>query len=516
MNKEAFLKRFKQAEARKQTNWRTLYRDTMEIFCPQRENFYQNIPGEKKGRQVYTSSPYTALDKASNNMHSSLTPHMKRWVELKPGRLISKEEKKDAEVVLQNITRVLFDHIHASNFDLAASEFYKDICIGTAAILVSGTPTQPLIFTCVPLHELYILRGPLGTIDKVFRKYKVPAGAIKDTWGDAKIGGDIAAIAKDNPDKEVELVEGVVPKRIVVNGEERDGFGYYVCSPKMDGYLVQRDMPINPWIVARWSVLAGEEWGRGPAIVAYSDAKTLNEFIKLHLQSMQLTVHPMYTAVSDGVINIHNIRIGPGKIIPVAANGGAMGASIQPLSTGGQFNVGQLEIQRLEASINDQMYAEPLGPINMPVKTATEVSIRQQELSKRIGSAFGRLQYEFVKPLINACLYQLDRLGIVNMNDFKIDGQTISVDAKSPLAQGQAQEDINNVIQYVQFAVGAFGPQAALSMMKPDAIMDFMATELNVPLSIKLTDAEREQAKEQLQALALQQADPNAQIQQPG
>ncbi len=511
MDKTQFLKRFKSAEKRKQLNWDNLYKEAMELFCPQRENFYNQVSGQKKGRTVYTSAPYSALDKASNNMHSSLTPHQKRWVNLKAGRLVPKEEKKKAQETLQEITNTLFDHIHSSNFDLAVSEFYKDITIGTGALLVTGTPKEPLIFTSVPLHELYIATGALGTVDTIFRKYKLAVETIKSTWADAKLPDDFAQMMANDPTKEVELIEGTIPKKIKVfnadtgKQEEADGYGYYVCSAKHDGFIVERDMPINPWIVARWSIISGEEWGRGPGVIALNDAKTLNQFIKLHMQSMELTVHPMYTVVDDGVINIQNIRIGPGALLPVSANDGAFGATIQPLRSGGNFQAGQIEIQRLEASINDQLYTEPLGPINMPVKTATEISIRQQELSKRIGSAFGRLQYEFIKPLINACLYQLDKYNIINMNDFKVDGQTIAIEAVSPLAQGQAQDDINNVIRYVEFAMGAFGPQIALTMMKPEEIMSFIGEHLNVPKQIELSEADKAQAQQMIQALSMQQ-----------
>lgn len=511
MNKDRFMKRFKAAEKNKQTNWKTLYREAMELFCPQREAFYNNVDGEKKGRIVYTAAPYTALDKASNNMHASLTPHMKKWVRLKAGRLIPEEQKDEAQKQLEVITDTMFDHIFTSNFDLAVSEFYKDMVIGTAALLVTGTAKNPLMFTSVPLNELYIATGEMGIIDKVFRKYKIEAENIPETWADATIPDELKKIIEEDPDKEIELIEGTIPKKIEVKNaqtgktETVDGFGYYVCCKKYDGFLVERDLPVNPWIVSRWSIISGEEWGRGPAIIALNDAKTLNQFIKLHMQAMEMVVFPAFTVVDDGVININNIRIGPATMIPVSANDGVFGASIRPLETGGNIQAGQIEIQRLEQSINDQLYTEPLGPIDMPVKTATEIAIRQQELSKRIGSAFGRLQYEFIKPLVNACLHNLDRFGVISMNDFKVDGHTIAVEPISPLAQGQQQEDINNVMRYVEFAVGMFGPQMAMAMMKPQEVLDFIGNNLNIPEDIQLDEADKEKAQGLLAQLSLNQ-----------
>lgn len=512
MTPQQFKKRFGTAKTNKQKNWESLYREAMELFCPNRENFYNNQPGQKKGRNVYTSSPYIALDKAANNIHSSLTPHMKRWVNLKPGRLVPDEQRKDSAESLDKIKNTLFDHIFASNFDLAISEFFRDIMIGTAALMVTGTAKEPLMFHSVPLNELYISTGARQTVDTVYRRYEVKVGAIKDTWDDAKIPQDVLDMAEKDPDKKLWCIEGTMPKRIKKYDMETeqeitvDGYGYNVILEKFsDSFVVDRDMEVSPWLVARWSVMSGEEWGRGPAIMCLDDCKTLNQFIKLHMQSMEINVHPTYTVVDDGVINISAIRVGPGAMLPVSANDGVFGPSIKPLPTGGNLQAGQMEIERLESAINDQMYTESIGRVDLPVKTATEISIRQQELAKRIGSAYGRLQYELIKPLINLCLHQLDKLNIISMNDFKVDGHTIAIDAVSPLAQSQQQDDVNNVIRYVEFAMGAFGPEAGMALMKPEEIMDFIGDQLNIPPSIVPSPAEKQEKQQLLQQLSMQQ-----------
>jgi len=522
MTPQEFKKRYDAAQTNKQKNWETLYREAMELFCPERENFYNQASGQKKGRTVYTSSPYIAFDKAANNIHSSLTPHLKRWTNLKPGRMIPKDQKKEAAAQLEEIKDTLFDHIFTSNFDLAISEFYRDLMIGTAALMVTGTPKQPLIFTSVPLNELCFSTGALGVVDKIYRRYQIKVGVILDTWDDADMPNDLKIMAEADPEKKIWCIEGTTPKKFKAfdlkteEEIEKEGFGYYVLLEKFaDKFIVDRNMDVNPWIVARWSVMSGEEWGRGPVIVCLNDGKTLNQFIKLHMQSMEINTHPTYTVVDDGVINISAIRVGPGAMLPVSANDGVFGPSIKPLPTGGNLQAGQMEIERLEASINDQMYTEPLGSVNLPVKTATEISIRQQELAKRIGSAYGRLQYELINPLVNICLYQLDKLNIINMNDFKVDGHMIAIDAVSPLAQSQQQDEINNVVRFIEFALGSFGPEVGMGAIKADEAIDFIGDQLNVPERLMYSKAEKEQNKEvaekqmAAQAMMAQQGQPS-------
>ena len=131
------------------------------------------------------------------------------------------------------------------------------------------------------------------------------------------------------------------------------------------------------------------------AVNALPDIKTLNKTKELVLKNGSLAVSGAYTVVDDGIINVNNVKVQPGALIPVSSNaGGVAGPTIAPLTNGSRFDAGQLIIQDLQNAINEALFANPLGPIDLPVKTATEVALRQQELSQRIGAAFGRLQFE--------------------------------------------------------------------------------------------------------------------------
>ena len=490
MNIDSFNSRLKSAEARKQTNWESHYREAMQLFCPNRENFYQTVKGEKKGIQLYTSTPYIALDKSSNNIHSSYTPPQKKFTELKAGRQIPKENREKATEELQAVNDALFSYIFASNFDIAISEFYKDLVIGTAVMLVQGTRDNPLHFTSIPLDQVSFLEGANGIVDTVFRKSKVAYRNIKATWDDAIISKELQATIDKKPDEEVEIIEGTMPQEVTIinretkKEEKAQGFGYFVKLAKGSSFLVQRELTYNPWIVARWSTMSGEIWGRGPAIVALNDAKTLNQFVKLHMQGLEITVHPVFTVVDDGIINVRNISVKAGVVIPVSANDGVYGPTIKQLTSNIDMNATQIELARLEQSINDQLYTEPLGRVTLPVKTATEISIRHQELAKRIGSAYGRLNHEFRNPFINACLSVLDATGLINMSNFKADGKAIAIESVSPLAQMQSQDEIDNIYRLVEFAVGVYGPQAASAFLPPDKLLPYIGKETNVPVDV--------------------------------
>jgi hypothetical protein len=218
---------------------------------------------------------------------------------------------------------------------------------------------------------------------------------------------------------------------------------------------------------------------------ALPDIKTINETKKLILKNASKSISPPRTVVNDGVVDMRKIRFDSDTVIPVASNaGGVAGPTIATLESGGRFDVAQLVIDDLKASINDAMFAKPLGDIDLPVKTATEIALRQQDLAKRIGSAFGRLQFELVKPLVRKILFILERSGLVDLGPFRIDGSFIDIEVVSPLAQAQEEEEFIAITRLLEFLANVYGPQSVLLITDPLEVIKASGDLLNVRESI--------------------------------
>jgi hypothetical protein len=140
------------------------------------------------------------------------------------------------------------------------------------------------------------------------------------------------------------------------------------------------------------------------------------------------------------------------------------------------------------------------------VKSATEIAYRQQELSKRIGSAFGRLQYELVVPLVNLLLYYLDELDLIDLGEFRVDGQIINIAHISPIAMAQDQEELNAMRTLMEIIVATFGPQVAMMLVKSDVFVREAAKRLKLPPNLVRTEAEYEEIRQRAES-ALGQVD---------
>lgn len=512
---EEFLSRFKTAKSRK-TNWAEMYEEALEYAAPYRETFDEATPGEIKDGKglVFDSTAQDALQKFASNIQSSMTPAMRTWSNFRTGSSVDPEDE-ELKKALKQITEVVFSQIQNSNFDVQIAESYLDLAVGTGALLVQRGPNiqNPLVFNNVPLSQLFLEEGPMGRIDTAFRPHKVEMRNIKKTWPDAKFNTEMDEVLSDRPDKKVDLIEATFQDKIKVLNketntlEEVDGFRYMVLSKKHRHIIVEREEKSNPWIIFRWSTIPGEIYGRGPLLFSLPDIKSLNKTKELTFQAASIGIFGMYTVQDDGVINIENIKLGPGSMIPVESNGSARGKTIEPLASTSRVDLSQIIIADLKQAIKDMMLVDPIGPIDLPVKTATEVSLRQQDLAKRIGSSFGRLQFELITPLLNRILDILDDWGLVDLGTFRIDGSVIAIQHVSPLALAQTEEEFTNMVRFAETLVGLFGPQVAMSLINPDEFSKISARKLNVDEKLVPTNKQFEAMKKVL-AQAVQQTIP--------
>lgn len=513
--KDKFFDRFSSAKERRQ-NWDNTYQDAMEYAAPQRNNFTRQEKGTRKDRPdiVFDSTAVNGIQKFVSNLQAGLVPPMKKWSSLQTGAGIPKDQRDRLNSLLEELTEVMFAAIHASNFDVQVSEAFIDLAFGTGALLVQpGTANTPLVFTAIPLHELYLEEGANGRVETVFREHSVTYQNVKATWPDAKLPDDYSDFIENSPNKEARFVEGTIADEVEVRKEGKkvtvNGYRYIVMDVKTKNILVDRSMTYSPWVVFRWSVMPGETYGRGPVLYALADVKTLNKSIELELKSASLDAAPPMMVRNDGFMNLENIQIEPRAIIPVDWD--MNGPGIQPLLSGARPDLSRLVIQDLRRNINEMLFTDPLGPVDLPVKTATEISIRQQEFANRSGAAFGRLHHELVVPLIETVLNVLEQVimpdgaPLIDLADFKVNGMDIDIRHISPLATAQDQEQLTSMMRYAEHMMQLVGPEMLHTVMKVDEYARKAADNLNLPKELIPTKEESDQIQQNLIQLAEQQ-----------
>jgi len=275
------LNRSKKAFSRKE-QWRTIYEDCYRYALPQRnlyEGYYEgNVPGQNKMNMVFDSTAIHSTQRFANRIQSGLFPPYKKWCRLEPGNDIPADRRAEVQAALDIYLDKMFTILRQSNFDLAMGEFLLDLCVGTAVMLIQpGDDINPIQFTPVPQYLIALEEGPNGTVDNVYRKYKIRAESITRTFPDANIPETLQNLINEKPAEMIELLEAVI-----VDTERKD-FCYHIIYEKTREELVYRRMDSTPWIVARYMKIPGEVFGRGPLVTALPDVKTLNKTLELLL-----------------------------------------------------------------------------------------------------------------------------------------------------------------------------------------------------------------------------------------
>ena len=498
MNPKSFLKKFSHAEQLK-THWIPKFEEAYEYTMPGREAFYDEAPGEKRTDRIFDETAVVGIQEFASRLQAGITPTFSRWINLKAGMEIPTQLAPQVDEQLDEITSYIFEVLHASNFNQEVHESFMDLAIGTGVMLVNeGPSTNPIVFNSIPLPHVYLNAGADNKIDSVFRKRQIRLGDIKILYPDVNLES-LEDKVTNEPDAKCTVIEGTMRNYKDPNKEVYD---YVVCIKDHEQIIFENQFEgqgSNPFITFRWNKASGEVYGRGPVFNAMSAIKTTNLTIELILENAQMNISGIYQLEDDGVINTDNIQLVPGTIIPVAP--GSRG--LQPINGAGRFDVAQLVLDDMRNNIRKALYMETLGPTKGTPMSATEVAERMADLSRQIGSSFGRLQSEFIMPLIRRVIYILKKQGRIELPS--LNNKEIKIIPESPLSRAQNEQDIADVNRFNATLGQTFGPQVLNLIVKQEEVARYLAEKMNLPEKIIRDAAEQQQVVQQMQQVMQQQ-----------
>lgn len=501
----------------KKDNWRSLLQDGYELALPMRNPYFgsgdgvhRSQEGQRKMDRVFDSTLMNANVRLANRLQSEMTPPFMKWAELAPGPFIPEDKKQEARQALKPITDTVFAALQLSDFDTQVNEFYLELGMGTAVMMIlEGPDNDPIKIQTIPTAQVALEPGPFGSIGGVFRRHEIEIHLIEQSFKQFKFkkpeGWDKRIT--DNPNDTVILEEATY-------FNDKDDTWYYDVIMRKVGdtakktggeRIIEDQFEESPYLVTRWVKVAGEVQGRGPVLFALPDAKTLNKLKELVLRNASIAVSGVWTAVNDGVLNPNNVAITPGTVIPVARNGGPLGASLMPLQFAGNFDVSAFLAEDLINSIKGIMMDDRLPEEAGPVRSATEFIMRQKQLQADIGAPFGRLMSEFIRPLFKKIVSILRRKGIPAFEGIFVDGAQVDVSVSSPLAQGQNLTELETAVQWMQLNQ-AMGPETFLLGVKVEDFAEWSALKMNVdPALVRDEDDRRNMGQMGGQLLAQSQ-----------
>ena len=405
-----------------QQNLQQLYKRALDMRTPWLRRWdearrYTTPDSDDDMATLFDATASDAVDNLAASLYTLLTPPESLWLSLVP--------ESDLSPDANYATNVLRAHLNDSNFYTTVHQCYMDLAVlGTACLFMAENPigaSSAFSFTAIPMSDIAILPNAVFhttsmSLSEAVQKYP--------TW---TVPTNLRDTLKQNPDTPIKLVQSLVGTEFTA---------WLDTGGDIENNIVATGtFETNPYLIFRWSLMSGEIYGRGPVLRALPDIKTANKVVELVLKNATISVSGIWMADDDGVINLNNINLTPGAIIPKAVGS----SGLTPLTSGANFDVSQIILKDLRERIRHALLADRLGLLSEKEMTATEIMARNSDMMRILGATYGRLLHEFIRPLCERGLQILSRRGLIEPITLHGDAE---LKYSAPIAQMVAAESV--------------------------------------------------------------------------
>ena len=483
--------------------WLALYKDLYFYVIPDRNAFNVKFNYRDDGmpvtQMIWDNTAMLAAYQRANDLHGLLLPKDRIWgkVTLDP-HLYSEELINQAKVAMDEINDRIFFYLNESNLSRVVGSSNLDLVGGTAGIWVeSFDDLTPLYFRSIPAVALYIEYSTDDLVNTCWFASKKTGRQVLDDFPDYH--GKMRKSLEDLPNETTTVNYG----QIKLSEESFYIYAVLDDDPFTPLWEAQRSYP--QIIVYRDRVRPGEAEGRGIGTDMLPTIRDVNRLTEYSRKNMAFKANPPMFYDAGTYFNPYSIRQWSGAMIARAPGGRN---PLEALQMPDHPDVLQ-HIQHLQETIIKGFQVDPLGEIDTPVKSATEISIRENRAQRTSATDISRLINELPKQIFEVAARILNERGLLIKSRKSIPGfstKKLRFHFQSPLYDLQNQQDLNHLITNMQVKQQFFGQGAAMVSANLFEINNFLTEKLNLPRKLFATDAELKQALEGMgQAQTMQQ-----------
>lgn len=266
----------------------------------------------------------------------------------------------------------------------------------------------------------------------------------------------------------------------------------HICKDTEE-VLLESGFDWFPYHAPRWSKLAGELYGRAPALSVLPEIRMVNAMSRTLISAAQKMVDPPLMVEDDGYML--PIRTSPGSL-----NFRRPGAEpILPMPTAQRIDVGVEMIEQRREMIRRGFFVDWLvRPTKRERQTAQEIMDDRNQMLSMLGPVVGRLQGELLGPCVSLSYNYLLRAGAFPSPPASIDGAALEPVYVSPAAKAQTLTRGQGLMSYLSQVT-------QLLPVMPNLIHSIDEDKLNAEMQ-DLTDAPRRILRDPAEAKAMREA----------
>lgn len=475
--------------------WLALYKDLYFYVIPDRDAFNVKFnyrdDGKPVTQQIWDNTAMLAAYQRANDLHGLLLPKDRVWGKLVLDPHLYTEQMIDAaQPVMDEINERIFYYLNESNLARVVSSSNLDLVGGTGAIWVESISDEvPLYYRSIPAVALYIEYSTDDVINTCWFAQKMTARSIMDTYPD--YSGKMRDTLIESPNEVYTVNFGQIKY------SDDSFYIYAVLDDDKLSLLFDRVSTYQQIIVYRDRVRPGEAEGRGVGTDMLPTIKDLNLVVQYTRQNMAFKANPPMFYDAGTYFNPNSVRQWAGAMI---ARMPGQRNPLEALEMPSYPDVLQ-HIMHLQEAILKGFQVDPLGEIQTPVRSATEISIRENRAQRTSATDISRLINEQPKQIFDVAAKILNERGLLLKERKTIPGfstKKLKFDYVSPLYDLQNQSDLNHFITNMQIKQQFFGQGAALASANLFEVNKFLTQKLNLPRKLFASDDELKQFLGQL------------------
>lgn len=446
---DLLIDRFSQLKTHR-TVWQSHWEEIRDLVRVNTTSFTSSHSrGDHRTRNIYDGTAPWALEQFAAGLHGHMTSPTERWFNI---NIKGFEATDDDDILfwLELVSDSIFSEFGKSevNINPALHEAYLDLgAFGTCIVFQDyNIEKKHIVFRSFPLADCFIQENSDGIVDTVYRRSMMSARQILQKFGRENVP---EKILKDNDvDKDWEIVHAVYPRDERDYGKmDKTNMPFKSCwfSDECKHIFLESGYVEFPYHVSRWSKLAGEIYGRSPAMTCLPDIKMLNQMSKVTIKAAQKAVDPPLMVPDDGFML-------PLKTAPSSLMFYQQGTDpIVPLESKGRLDIGlDMMDQRRDHIIKSFFVDWILQQKNNVEMTATEVMDRREEKLRMMAPMIGRLEGELLSSMIRRSFSILGREGRLPPPPDLVAEQGLEISYSSPASQAQAGVKAVSIQRYLQ------------------------------------------------------------------
>ena len=454
--------------------WWSHWQEVTTYLLPRNGRYFEQDrnKGHRRHNSIYDNTGTRALRTLGAGMMAGATSPARPWFRLgvadpelnryTPGKLWLDDVTERMQVIFQK-----------SNTYRTLHGIYEELgAFGTAGSIVLPDPKSLIHHYPLTVGEYAIAQDYQGRVNTMYREFQKTVGEVVREFGYKKCSMSVKNLYdRGSLDTWITLVHAIEPR----DDRERDfkkkdnmNMAYKSCYFELggEGEEVLRESGYKefPCVIPRWGIAGGDIYGNSPGMESLGDIKQLQHEQLRKAQGIDYQTKPPLQVPS--YMKNRDVDSLPGGVTFVDGQQGKIETA---------FNVNLnlqhllMDIQDVRQRINSSFYADlflMLANATDTRMTATEVAERHEEKLLMLGPVLERLHNELLDPLIDNTFNRMIEANAIPPAPDELQGQELSVEFVSMLAQAQRAIGTNSIDRYVN-------NMGMVAQMKPDVLDKF-------------------------------------------